>query len=124
MRVAISLSWCFAALLAGAAPVAVAHHSFAMFDQTQSVSLQGVVTEVQWTNPHAFLHLQVADANGTVLWRVELNSPNNLRRQGWKADTIKASDHIKVIIHPLRDGSPGGLLQSATLADGTVLGEP
>lgn len=95
-----------------------------MFDQTHSVSLQGVVTEVQWTNPHAFLHLQVADANGAVLWRVELNSPNNLRRQGWKADTIKASDHIKVIIHPLRDGSHGGLFQSAMLADGTVLGEP
>lgn len=51
-------------------------------------------------------------------------SPNNLRRQGWKSDTIKASDHIKVIIHPLQDGSHGGLFLSATLADGTVLGEP
>jgi Family of unknown function (DUF6152) len=68
--------------------------------------------------------VQLADADGTVLWRIELNSPNNLRRQGWKPDSIKANDHIKVVVHPLRDGSLGGLFMSGTLADGSVLGEP
>lgn len=106
------------------ATAADAHHSFAMFDQTRTQVLNGVVTEVQWTNPHVFLHVEVSEAGSKVTWDIELNSPNNLRRQGWKSDSIKAGDKVTVTINPLRDGSHGGLFVSVTLPDGSVLGEP
>ena len=81
--------------------------------------------EFQWTNPHSWLALEVADSQGkATLWQIELNSPNNLKRQGWKATSLKPGDQATVLIHPLRDGRKGGLFLSATLADGTVLGEP
>ncbi len=115
-----SLAWALW-LLASTVP-AVAHHSFAMFDQARTVVLKGVVTEMQWTNPHAFLHVQVDD--GGAVWHIELNSPNNLRRQGWKSDSIKAGERVTVTINPLRDGTHGGLFVSVTLPDGKVLGEP
>jgi hypothetical protein len=113
------------ALLALAALPALPHHSFAMFDQTQRVTLKGKVTEFQWTNPHAFIHLEVAGADNAGHWEVELNSPNNLKRQGWKASSLKAGDAVTLVLFPLRDLSKekGGLFVSLTLADGTVLKE-
>lgn len=107
-----------------AAGSAWAHHSFAMFDQAKVVTLKGTVIEFQWTNPHAFLHLEVGDGGKKTAWHVELNSPNNLRRQGWKATSMKAGDVVTVEINPLRDGTSGGLFISAKLPDGTVLGDP
>ncbi len=112
-------------LLAGALILAPggarAHHSFAMFDQTRQVSVAGTVRDFEWTNPHAFI--EVEDAQGKV-WGVELNSPNNLVRQGWKRDVIKPGDKISVTLNPLRDGRPGGLFNAVTLPDGRVLGNP
>jgi hypothetical protein len=103
---------------------AVAHHSFAMFDQTKSVTLKGTVTEFQWTNPHAFIHIEVpGGSGGKVMWQVELNSPNNLTRQGWRSTSVKAGDEVTLVIKPLRDGSRGGLFVSMTLPDGRVLGD-
>lgn len=117
-----------AILLAGllAAGAAAAHHSFAMFDQTQRVTLKGKVTEFQWTNPHAFIQMAVPDASGTTeAWSIELNSPNNLRRQGWKATSLKAGDQVTLVMFPLRDLSDhkGGLFIEVTLPDGSVLKE-
>ena len=110
------------ALAAGAlSGPAQAHHSFAMFDQTRQVTVTGTVKEFQWTNPHAFI--EVIDASGK-LWSVELNSPNNLIRQGWKRTAMKPGDKVSVIINPLRDGAAGGLFDAVTLPDGTVLGNP
>jgi len=110
------------AFLSGAA---FAHHSFAMFDQSKTVTLKGTVTEFQWTNPHAFIHMEVPnDAGGKQTWQVELNSPNNLKRQGWKSTSVKAGDAVTLILNPLRDGSRGGLFVSLTLPDGKVLGDP
>jgi hypothetical protein len=106
------------AALAGAAQ---AHHSFAMFDQSRQVTVNGTVKEFQWTNPHAFIEL--VDSTGK-LWSVELNSPNNLLRQGWKRTAMKTGDKVSVIINPLRDGKSGGLFNAVTLPDGTVLGNP
>jgi hypothetical protein len=114
-------------LLLGAvlAAPAGAHHSFAMFDQSRQVTLQGTVREFQWTNPHAWIHLEVVRADGgTELWRVELNSPNNLRRQGWRSNVLKPGDTVKLVLNPLKDGTRGGLFVSVTLPDGTVLGDP
>ena len=114
-----------AALMGGAAcapaGLALAHHSFAMFDQSKQVSIVGTVKEFQWTNPHTFI--EVVDSAG-VLWSVELNSPNNLIRQGWKRNALKTGDKVTVIINPLRDGQHGGLFNAVTLPDGSILGNP
>jgi hypothetical protein len=114
-------------LLALALPAmqALPHHSFAMFDQTQRVTLKGKVTEFQWTNPHAFIHVEVAGAENPGHWEIELNSPNNLKRQGWKATSLKQGDMVTLVMFPLRDltQQKGGLFVSVTLADGTVLKE-
>ncbi len=103
---------------------AQAHHSFAMFDQTRKVVLKGKVTEFQWTNPHSFIELDVAGADGkTVHWSLELNSPNNLKRQGWSRDAVKPGDEVSVTFNPLKDGRPGGLFNSLVLPNGKVLAE-
>jgi hypothetical protein len=116
------------ALLALGLPAmqALPHHSFAMFDQSQRVTLKGKVSEFQWTNPHAFIEMDVAAADSTAgHWQVELNSPNNLKRQGWKSTSLKAGDVITLVLFPLRDMTDhkGGLFVTVTLADGTVLKE-
>jgi hypothetical protein len=104
---------------------AFAHHSFAMFDQSKQVTLKGTVSEFQWTNPHAFIHIEVPnDAGGKIQWQVELNSPNNLKRQGWKSTSVKVGDEVTLVMNPLRDGKRGGLFVSVKLPDGTVLGDP
>ena len=108
----------FAALALLAGVPAAAHHSFAMFDQTKIMTLEGTVTEFQWTNPHAFIEL---DAAGGRHWSIELNSPNNLKRQGWSRDALKPGDKIKLRMSPLRNGKPGGLFHDLTRADGKLL---
>jgi len=111
------------ALLAGVilswGGAASAHHSFAMFDQTKQVSIPGTVKDFQWTNPHAFIELQAADGK---VWSIELNSPNNLVRQGWKRTALKPGDRVTVVLNPLRDGQAGGLFNAVTLPTGQVLG--
>lgn len=102
-----------------------AHHSFAMFDQSKQVTLKGTVREFQWTNPHAWIHLDVPNASGGVdSWQVELNSPNNLKRQGWKSNSLTVGERVTLMLNPLKDGTKGGLFIAVTLPDGTVLGDP
>ena len=105
--------------LAGA-PV-LAHHSFAMFDQTKLLTLEGTVHEFQWTNPHAFIELDVANGGRTQRWSIELNSPNNLKRQGWSRDALKPGDKVTVRVAPLRSGQHGGLFLDVKLPNGTTL---
>lgn len=113
-----------AALLLMAANSAFAHHSFAMFDRSKETTLVGVVHEFQWTNPHSWIELEVPnDSGGVDKWSIELNSPNNLSRQGWKSDSVKPGDKISVVIWPLRSGEKGGLFISLTLPDGSTLDE-
>lgn len=87
---------------------ASAHHSFpAQYDINQPVNLSGNVTEVQWTNPHIFIHMDVTDetTGETVNWALELGGPNALLRLGWKRDSLKTGDHITVDGSLARDGS-------------------
>jgi opacity protein-like surface antigen len=106
-----------------AAPTA-AHHSFAMFDQNKSVTLKGQVAEFQWTNPHAFIELNVPNGKGgSDRWSIELNSPNNLTRQGWRRSTLKPGDTVSITLNPLRNGKKGGLFNKVVLPNGTVLGD-
>ena len=100
-----------------------AHHSFAMFDQTKVVALEGTVTEFEWVNPHSWLHFTVRGPDGREQdWSLELASTGQQMRAGWRQDTIKAGDQIKVEFNPLKDGSRGGTLLNAVLPDGRKLG--
>ncbi len=114
------------ALFVSAAPrLAEAHHSFAMYDSTKLVSIDGTVTNFQWTNPHVLLWVTGSTTAGETasLWTVELpTSPGNLGRMGWSKHSLKAGDHVIVELNPLRDGKHGGSFKKATLpASGQVL---
>jgi hypothetical protein len=114
--------WAGIAALAAVALPAAAHHSFAMFDQKKMTTLEGTVHVFQWTNPHAFIELDVVNSRGrTQRWSIELNSPNNLTRQGWRRSSLKAGERITVRIAPLRNGHPGGLFLDLRKEDGRVL---
>jgi len=99
------------------------HHSFAMFDLDKEVTLEGVVKEFQWTNPHVWLQILVSDAKGqTTEWSLEAGAPGMLTRTGWKSSMLKANDKVSVVIHPLKSGAPGGSLVKVTLPNGRVMG--
>ena len=105
-----------------AAP-AFAHHSFAMFDATKTVTLKGTVKEFEWTNPHSWLRVMVTDDAGTPRqWALEMGSPGQQSRVGWKPDSVKPGDQVTVQMHPLKDGSRGGQFLSVELANGEHLG--
>jgi hypothetical protein len=101
----------------------LAHHSFAMFDTAKRVTMSGTVTAFEWTNPHVYIEIDVPDEKGVVKhWSVELGSPSILMQAGWKFSDVKVNDKITVVLNPLRSGEPGGLLVTATVRDGRVLG--
>jgi len=96
-----------------------AHHSSAAYDMEHPVNMKGVVTSMEWTNPHVFIFLDVRDDSGSVEeWRVEGNSPNMLFRVGWKKEMIKAGDPLVVNGAPAKNGSKILRLISLTLANG------
>ena len=104
---------------------AAAHHSFAMFDASKTMTLQGTVKEFQWTNPHSWIFLTVADAEGqAAIWAIELGSPSGLVRQGWGPKSITPGMNVKLLIRPLKDGKNGGQFLGVTFPDGTQLGDP
>jgi len=106
-----------AGLLALSQPSA-AHHSFAMFDQTQTSELKGVtVTQFQWVNPHVYVVIKDDESSYTL----ECGSPSNMLKTGWKFNSLKPGDKINVLFFPLRNGKTGGALKIATLPDGKKL---
>jgi hypothetical protein len=107
------------ALAAFAAPV-FAHHSFAMFDAQKTVTVEGTVKEFEWTNPHSWLRVSVADEKGgkPLVWAFELSSPSRLVTMGMRADSVKSGDSVSVTFHPMRDGSRGGQFIQAVLPGG------
>ena len=110
-------------LLLGRTATVGAHHSFAMFDTTKPMTITGVVTAFEWTNPHCYIELDVTDPQGAVMpWTIELGSTSILQRGGWKFNTIKKGDRVTAVVGPLRSGESGGLLVRVTLPDGRVLG--
>jgi hypothetical protein len=123
MKVRIALGLLLALGLWGGA--ASAHHSFAMFDATQTKTLVGTVKQVQWTNPHIWIQVLVPDAKAGVAaeWSIEGGSPNGLSRQGWRRSSIKEGDAIEITIHPLKDGTNGGSMMKA-MVNGQAVGGP
>ena len=107
-----------------AAGSAAAHHSPVVFDRSKKVTLTGTVKEFAWTNPHSSIQIEVPNPSGGVeTWGVEMNSPNNLVRQGWKSTLLKSGDKVSIVINPLRSGERGGAFVSIKFPDGHVLGD-
>jgi hypothetical protein len=101
------------------------HHSFAIFDHTQTHTLKGTVLSFQWTNPHGYIELDIAEGpKGLDRYTVELTSINMLRRAGWKSSDVHAGDEVTAIVAPLLNGDPGGLLLELKVPDGRTLVPP
>jgi Family of unknown function (DUF6152) len=110
------------ALLAATALPAFAHHSFAMFDMAKTISWQGTVKEVQWTNPHVWVALTVTENGKPVDLNFEAAAVPVLKNAGWTKDTVKAGDSITIVGHPYKDGRAGGSIDHVLLADGRKVG--
>lgn len=106
-----------------ASPVALAHHSFAMFDSQHRVTISGIATEYAFKNPHVFITVNVQNpkTGDTEEWVIEGPASGSLSRSGWTRDSIKVGDKLEVIVNPLRDGEPGGALLEVKLPTGQVL---
>jgi hypothetical protein len=103
-------------------PPALAHHSFAMFDATQTLTVQATVKEFQWGNPHTWINLVVLAPDGVAKpLSLELNGLSGLRRNGWKPGSVQPGDKVNVAYHPMRDGTPAGQLVQLVTADGKTL---
>lgn len=117
----------FAAVLSlsmGGMP-AYAHHSFAMFDldPAHQLVLTGTVKELEWTNPHCWLHMAVVNKKGVPEdWSFEMGSPGQLSGKGWSKTVVKPGDVVTITAHPMKDGSHGGNEITVKLANGTLLG--
>ena len=107
MRVTTSRVWlaAFAALLLAGARLIAHHEILAKFDDHKPVTLNGIVTLVDWRNPHVHVFMNVADAAGAVNWAIELEGPIDLERSGWSRETLRPGDRIRVAGFGARNGS-------------------
>jgi hypothetical protein len=99
--------WLYAIGLLCTAGTALAHHGFAAeYDGTKPIKLSGTITKFEWTNPHAWLYIDVKNDDGTVTnWAFEMSSPNVLFRKGWTRSTLKIGDGVTIDAYRARDGS-------------------
>jgi hypothetical protein len=115
----------FAGVALFAAAPALAHHSFAMFDRDKTVTMTGIVKEYEWANPHVWIYVVAPDASGKPAdWGFEMQAIRQDMAGGWRPDSVKPGDRVSIDFHPLKDGTRGGQLVAATLADGKRLGGP
>src|SRR5262245_14107627 len=107
--------------LALAAP-SFAHHSTSMYDMAHPVTVTGTVKRFEWTNPHAFVYLEVKDDKGNVVeWEVEMMSLNHLRGYGWTQKTVKVGDVISCTGGAAKSGAPSMISSYMKLADGRMI---
>ena len=122
MRHLLTIAFLASALIAGAAVPASAHHSFAAFDVTSQKTITGTVKQVDWTNPHIWIWIDVPSDKGTAdTYGFEGMSPNYLSRRGWTKNTLKTGDKVTVSFRPMKDGSKGGMFVNGKTAGGKVL---
>ena len=121
-RFLLSIAWL--TFLVSGLP-AFAHHAFSNeFDESKPITLEGVVTRIDWENPHVHYYIDVAQPDGTVVnWACETGGPNRLARRGWTHDSLKPGD--KVVVHgfPAKDASHSADGRKVTLANGQTIGE-
>ena len=99
-----------------------AHHSHANYNTNEFITVSGTLTEVVWTNPHVWIYMEVANAQGRPqMWAMEGGSVTSLMRGGWQRNSIKPGDKVSVRCHRLRDGSEGCLLGFVTNINGTAM---
>jgi hypothetical protein len=104
--------------------IALAHHTFAMFDTSRQSSVNGVVAKFEWKNPHAYVWVYVPSTTSPGkydAWAFENGSPSLLSKMGWSKESLKPNDMVTVSYAPLRDGKPGGHCLRITLAGGRSL---
>jgi hypothetical protein len=113
-----ALSVALMGLLLAVAPV-MAHHSFsAEYDSSKKVELKGIVTKVDWMNPHVYFYMDVKDDNGEITnWALEMGPPNGLQRNGWTRNTMKVGDEVVVEGTLAKDGSKQANARSVTMAN-------
>ena len=105
-----------------AAAQAFAHHSVGLYDTQNLVTVEGVVTRVEWTSPHVFVYFRATAADGTAAeWSMELDPPVLLRRYGWSKDMVKEGDTIHATGAPAKSGAAAMRGAIVELADGTQL---
>jgi hypothetical protein len=123
MRRIVMGSMIVAALIAASVPL-MAHHSFAAeFDSTKPLKMTGVVTKIDWTNPHVWFYIDVKDEAGKVNnWGFEMGPPHLLQGQGWSRTTMKLGDTVTVQGTAAKNGSNRGNARSVTTPDGKRLG--
>ena len=99
-----------------------AHHSFAAFDMAKEMTITGVVSKFEWTNPHTFIWVDLTNDKGvTETWGIEGMSPNFLGRRGWSKNSVKPGDKITLSIRPLKEGKTGGLFIRAQVGDKVLM---
>ncbi len=107
----------------GITVAAYGHHSVAGIATNETVTKEGIVKQFKWANPHSWLEVEVPNAKGgTDVWNLEMMPPSYLIRSGWKATIVQPGDKVTFTARPFRNGDPGGVFVSLTLADGRVLG--
>ena len=99
------------------------HHAATMFDTTKVIEITATVKELQWTNPHIWIQIEVQNAAGVRQeWSIEGGGPNSLSRQGWRPTTFKPGETVTLRINPMRDGTNAGLFVGVKFSDGKTLG--
>lgn len=104
--------------------LALAHHSYSMFDTSRELSVSGVIAKFEWKNPHTYLWVYVANpaaAGKFDAWAFENGSPSVLSKLGWSKESVKPDDRVTVTYAPLRSGKPGGHCLKITLPGGRSL---
>lgn len=122
MRVHLSAAIVGAILSVSGLPLLAHHSGAAEFDANKKIDLTGIVTKVEWTNPHAHFYMDVTDANGKVTnWNLELASPNVLIRNGWSRNSVKQGDKVSVTGTQAKDNSNLGTAGTIVFPDGRKL---
>lgn len=102
---------------------ALAHHSSAGFEADKTIQLSGTVQDFQWANPHIWIELDVANADGAVeRWSIEGGVPNRLFRSGWRPNSFEPGDEVTIVARPMKDGGRAGIFVGAKFSDGSTLG--
>jgi hypothetical protein len=120
MRTKLGIAGACLGLMVAGVPL-VAHHSFdAEYDRNKPITLAGVVTKIEWMNPHARFYVDVKDGEGNVTsWNLELGSPASLIRRGWTRRSLKVGDQVTVNASLAKDGAKMANVRTVVLADGT-----